>query len=74
MPDLVAHIARVNLTGRCEKELLSLGILDMSNLSFAEAADLKEAGLGAIVARALLSVGYEINLFRLIISSFKKVN
>ena len=55
-PDLVAHIARVNLTGRCEKELLSLGILETSHLSFAQAADLEKAGLGVVAAKALLSV------------------
>jgi hypothetical protein len=57
MPDLVAHIKSVQLTGTCEKELLSLGILNMSHLSFAQAADLEKAGMGAIAAKVLLSVG-----------------
>jgi hypothetical protein len=60
MPDLVAHIARVQMTGICERELISLGILNMSLLSFAQAADLEKAGLGAVAAKALLSVSYEL--------------
>jgi len=55
-PDLVAHIASLDMTGLCEKELVSLGIFGMRQLAHAQAFELESAGIGMMAARSLLAV------------------
>ena len=55
-PDLVAHLASLDLKGLYDRELALAGIIGMRQLAHAQVADLEKAGISRVAAASILAV------------------